>query len=73
MQCCPMLVFLHWIWGFSVISGVLIENLFFLLWSNFINECRITVFSIQEYSSFTGVIRAESVVSSIVIVMAVQM
>jgi len=30
----------------------------------FVNVCRITVFSIQEYSSFTGVICAESVTSA---------
>jgi len=30
----------------------------------FVNVCRITVFSIQEYSSFTGVICAESVASA---------
>ena len=37
------------IWG----SGVFIENLWFVwLWSNFRNACCITVFSIQEYSSF---------------------
>jgi len=46
------LEFFCFIWG----SGVFIENLFFLLWSNFRNVCCITVFSIQEYSSFTGAI-----------------
>jgi len=35
-------------------SGFFIENLFFLLGSNFRNVCCITVFSIQKYSSFTG-------------------
>jgi len=33
--------------------------------SNFRNVCRITVFSIQEYSNFTGIICAESSVASI--------
>jgi len=35
-------------WGFYWKSG------FFSLWSNFRNACYITVFSIHEYSSFTG-------------------
>jgi len=43
--------FFSFIWG----SGAIIENLvFFWLWSNFRNICCITVFSIPEYSSFTG-------------------
>jgi len=45
--------------GFSCfiwVSGVFIENLVFpLLWSNFRNVSCITVFSIHEYNSFTGV------------------
>jgi len=36
-------------WGFCTRSGV------FWLWSNFRNVCCITEFSIQEYSSFPGV------------------
>jgi len=47
--------FFCFIWGFYWKSG------FFWLRSNFIDVCCITVFSIQEYSSFTGVICAESV------------
>ena len=46
----------HKICGFPVSSGVFMENLGFVrLWSNFINVCCITVFSIHEYSSFIGV------------------
>ena len=45
--------------GFSCfiwVSGVFIENLvFLLLWSNFRNVSCITVFSIHEYNTFTGV------------------
>ena len=32
------------------------KSVFFLLWSNFRNVCCITVFSFQEYSSFTCVV-----------------
>jgi len=42
----------------SVLSGILgflLKICFFLLGSNFRNMCFITVFSIQEYSSFTGI------------------
>jgi len=55
--------------GFSVLSGVLgflLKTGAFRLWSNFRNVCRITVFSIQEYSNFIGIICAESSVASIV-------
>jgi len=45
--------------------GFFIENLgFFDSGQIFVNVCRITVFSIQEYSSFIGVICAESSVAS---------
>jgi len=55
------LFFFCFIWG----SGVFIENLGFSDSGQiFVNVCRITVFSIQEYSSFTGVICAESVTSA---------
>ena len=37
---------------------------FFLFWSNFIDVCCIAVFSIQAYSSFTGVLYAGSVAST---------
>ena len=43
---------------FSILSGVLGFHWkygVFGLWTNFANVCCITVFSIQEYSSFTGV------------------
>jgi len=53
--------FFCFIWG----SGVFIENLgFFDSGQIFVNVCRITVLSIQEYSSFTGAICAESSVAS---------
>jgi len=68
-QCCHCQFLYHWIWGFSVLSGVLgffIENLgFFDSGQIFVNVCRNTVFSIQEYSSFTGVTYAESVASTV--------
>jgi len=48
-------------------SVVFIENLGFIsLWSNFRNACCITVFSIQEYSNFIGIMCAVSTVASIV-------
>jgi len=60
--------------GFFTRSGVFLfylgfwvffENLgFFDSGQIFVNVCRITVFSIQEHSSFTGVICAESAVAS---------
>ena len=61
----PLLVFLSldlgffcFIWG----CGVFVENLgFFDSGQIFVNVCGITVFSIQEYSSLSGVICAESV------------
>jgi len=48
-----LLGFFHKIWGFSVLSGVFIENLG-VFDSGQILEMHV-VFSIQEYSSFTGV------------------
>ena len=45
--------FFYFIWG----SGVFIEYLgFFKLWSNFWNICWFTVFSIQEYNNFIGIL-----------------
>jgi len=51
---------------FIGVLGFLLKICFFSLWSNFIDVCCITVSSIQEYSSFTGVICAESVASTYV-------
>jgi len=64
----PLIVFFSldlgifcFIWG----AGVFIENLgVFYSGQIFVNVCRITVFSIQEYSSFTGIICTESVTSA---------
>jgi len=58
-QCCHCCFFSLDLLFFSVLSGVLgfsLKICFFLLWSNFRNVCWITVFSIEEYNSFTGVI-----------------
>ena len=49
-------VFFCLIW----VSGVFIENLFFLLWSNFRNVFCINVFSVEEYSGFTGATNVQS-------------
>jgi len=49
-----VLIYFHQIWGFSVLSGVIVENLFFFTLVKFY-KCCITLFSIQDYSSLTCV------------------
>jgi len=65
MQCCHCkffsldLGFFCFIWS-SGFCGFYWKSGFFWLWSNFKNVCCITVFSIQECSSFTGAINVQS-------------